>query len=314
MKFRLAFALMVGLLTGLPAASAQQPSAQQASSPPPDSAWSRYPSATAIGIENAVAIVRISSQIREDSAYVVVNPGPLPNPEVRVRRGRLVIDGGLDRRIESCLENGAVRVRGHGAVPLAQLPVIYVRTPESLVLEAEGALMIEAGPSTSARVGLAGCAVGRFGAVTDQLSLSLAGSAAALVGPSARARVAIAGDGYAAIGPVDRGVEIAIAGHGFVRTGPVSGPVRVAIQGNGLVDMGAGQAENLRVAIAGDGHVRFAGDAGAVSVAIAGSGLVEVAHCRGEIEQRIAGSGTVRVGPLSPATGLPPAPTALTLF
>jgi len=282
--------------------------AQHPSDVPPDSEWARYSSATSVRIEDAAAIVRIAPQMRADSAYVIVNPGPLPDPVVRIRGGRMIIDGDLGGRIDGCVTNDTVTVRGFGAVPAAQLPMIYVRTPESLVLEANGALLIEAGPSTSARVGLAGCTVGRFGPVTDQLSLSLAGNAAAAAGPSGRARVAIAGDGYAALGPVGRGLEVAIAGDGVVRVGAVSGPVRVAIQGDGYVDLGAGSIEALRVAIAGDGYVRFAGEAASVSAAIAGSGLIEVAHCRGEVDQRVAGSGEVRLGPLGPAPPAPPAP------
>jgi hypothetical protein len=76
----------------------------------------------------------------------------------------------------------------------------------------------------------------------------------------------------------------------------------VAIQGDGHVDLGSGHAEDLRVAIAGRGHVRFNGAAAKVSAAIAGTGLVEVAAVESPVEQRIAGSGEVRVGQLRPAS------------
>lgn len=303
MKHVLAAIVACGLWAVAPLAAAQNTDSE-----PPDSAWTRYPGATSIRVEDAAARVRVAPQVRGDSAYVIVNPGPLPDPVVRVRGDRLIIDGRLERLIQGCADDGSITVRGYGALTAAQLPVIYVRTPAALVFEGNGGLMVEAGPSTSARIGLAGCGVGRIGAVTDQLSLSLAGGTAALTGPSARARVAIAGDGYAVLGPVARALEVAIAGDGYVRTGAVSGPVRVAIQGDGFVDLGAGRVESLRVAIAGSGHVRFAGDAETVSAAIAGSGLVEVAHAHGAVEQRVAGSGAVRIGPLPPSPPPPPPP------
>lgn len=275
----------------LSSASAQEPA---------DSAWSRYPSVTEVVIENAAARVIIEPQLRGDSAFVVVNPGPLPDPSVRVRGSRLTLDGGL-RRIEGCVSDGEVVVRGHGRIAATDLPVIYVRTPESLVFSGEGALEVSSGPATAARVSLAGCSRGAFGPVADLLELRLAGGAHAAAGPSARARVAIAGDGAVDLGPVQRDLDVAIAGSGRTGVGAVNGPVRVAIQGDGYVDLGSGRAEDLRVAIAGSGHVRFNGAAEEVSAAIAGSGLIEVAAVEGPVEQRIAGSGEVRVGPLGPA-------------
>ncbi len=275
--------------------------AQDAGVVPPDTAWARYPSATSVRIEGAAAIVRVTPQMRSDSAYVIVNTGPLPDPEVRVRGARLIIDGGLERRIEGCAFGESVTVRGFGNVPLAQLPVIYVRTPESLVLEANGGLAIEVGPSTSARVGVSGCSQARIGPVTQQASVALEGNAMAQIGPSGRARIAIAGDGQAILGPVSQGLDIAIAGDGRVQVQTIGGDVRVGIQGDGYVDIGSGQIDELRVAIAGDGYVRFAGEADTVTAAIAGSGLIEVARARGAVEQRVAGNGEVRVGPLGPA-------------
>jgi hypothetical protein len=267
---------------------------------PADAAWVRYPSATEVEIENAAARVIIEPQLRGDSAFVVVNNGPLPDPTVRLRGSRLILDGGL-RRVDGCVADGAVTVRGHGRIAVADLPIIYVRTPESLVFAGEGSLAVSSGPAAAARVALAGCSRGEFGPVADLLELRLAGGASAAAGPSARARVAIAGDGEVDLGPVQRDLDVAIAGSGRTGVGAVNGPVRVAIQGDGYVDLGSGHAEDLRVAIAGNGHVRFNGAAEEVSAAIAGSGLIEVAAVEGAVEQRIAGSGEVRVGPLGPA-------------
>ena len=266
---------------------------------PADSAWARYPSVTEIEIEDAAARVFIAPQLRGDSAVGVVNRGPLPDPTVRVQGSRLTLDGEL-RRIDGCSGDGSVTVAGYGRVAAEDLPVIYVRTPESLVFSGEGALTVSSAPATAARVALAGCSTGDLGPVADLLQLRLAGEASAVAGPSARARVAIAGDGDAQLGPVQRDLDVAIAGSGRVGVGAVNGPVRIAIQGDGYVDLGSGHAEDLRVAIAGQGHVRFNGAAEAVSAAIAGSGLIEVAAVEGQVEQRIAGTGAVRVGPVGP--------------
>lgn len=268
---------------------------------PPDSAWARYPAVTEIEIRDAAARVVIAPQRRSDSAFVVVNDGPLPHPRVQVRGSRLILDGDV-RRIDGCVEDGSVTVAGHGRLAAADLPVIYIRTPESVIFSGEGALSLTSAPATSARVSLAGCSAGSLGPVADLLRLQLAGAASATAGPSARALVSIAGNGAARLGPVQRDLDVTIAGSGRVDVAAVSGAVRVAIQGDGHVDLGSGHAEDLRVAIAGRGHVRFNGAAAKVSAAIAGTGLVEVAAVESPVEQRIAGSGEVRVGQLRPAS------------
>lgn len=275
---------------------------------PPDSAWVRYPAASEVAVENAAVIVVVQPQMRGDTAFVVVNNGPLPSPQARVRGGRLTLDGGLRSRFMECQSNGGVQVRGYGLVRRDQLPVIYVRTPDSLVFSAAGPVSVTSSPATSARLALSGCANGSFGAITEGLVLGLAGGSTAIVGPSGHARVSVAGDGQAMLGPVGRDLDVSIAGDGRVAVGTVNGPTRVAIQGDGDVNLGAGHTETLRVAIAGDGRVRFNGEADELSAAIVGDGLVQVLSVRGDVERRVAGSGAVRIGPFGASA--PPAPAA----
>jgi len=275
---------------------------------PPDSAWVRYPAASEVAVENAAVIVVVQPQMRGDTAFVVVNNGPLPSPRARVRGGRLTLDGGLQSRLRECVSDDGVQVRGYGLVRRDQLPVIYVRTPDSLVFSAAGPVSVTASPATSARLALSGCATGSFGAITEGLVLGLAGGGTATVGPSGRARVSVAGDGQASLGPVGRDLDVSIAGDGRVAVGTVNGPARVAIQGDGDVNLEAGHSETLRVAIAGDGRVRFNGEADALSAAIVGDGLVQVLSVRGDVERRVAGSGAVRIGPFGASAPPVPAP------
>jgi hypothetical protein len=297
----------------LAAGAALLSGAALAQTPPADEAWTRYPAASEVRLTDVAAVVRVLPQMREDVSFVVVNPGGLPNPEVRVRGDRLEIDGRLARQIRECHPDGSVTVRGEGRVPLERLPVIYVRTPADLVLSISGGGSLETAPAETARIAFASCGDAEIGPVNGALDLAVAGSGDVVAGPTGSADVRLAGSGDVILGPVAGGVSVSVAGSGDVAIATVNGPTRIALQGSGDVLIGGGRATELRVAIAGSGDVQFDGVADSLTAAVAGSGDVRVADVTGAVVRRVAGSGavTVQEPPAPPAPPTPPAASSL---
>src|SRR5690606_2313084 len=81
------FALLAG------AAHAQPRPPQPPRAPIADADWARYPAAAEVQLRDLAAIVRVTPQARNDVALVIINSGPLPDPELRISRNRLIVDG-----------------------------------------------------------------------------------------------------------------------------------------------------------------------------------------------------------------------------
>ncbi|HRE43737.1 MAG TPA: hypothetical protein PKY87_07180, partial [Terricaulis sp.] len=117
-------ALATALLAGPAQAQAQ---------PEPTTGWARYPAASEIQLRHLAAVVRIVPQARPDVALTIRNGGPLPDPQLRISRNRLIIDGRQSRRL-GCGGEGEAEFRanvgGHGWLAASELPVIEIRVPQ----------------------------------------------------------------------------------------------------------------------------------------------------------------------------------------
>jgi hypothetical protein len=261
--------------------------------------WARY-GATEVTIRDVAALVRVRPENRADVAVSIANPGQLPAPELRVSRGRLVIDGQLRRQIRSCRVHGAdfeVVTSRQGRLHADQLPVIELRVPERAVVSAGGAVRLHLAPAETAEVSLSGCGDADIVSVAGAADISVSGAGDLRLYEAGRADVRVAGAGDVIVGVVRSGLTVSIAGSGDLIAARADGPTNIALQGAGDVTIRDGRATTLSVAIAGAGDVTHNGSAERLDAVIVGGGDVRVRQVSGEVSRRVLGGGEVVVGP-----------------
>ena len=299
--------------------------------------------AAEVEIRDAVARVVVIPEDRSDIAVEIEHGSSDLDRLTVTRRGDdVIIDGGLSgNAVRNCTsgpaggtqpgEGARVEVRGHGAINVSDAPLVVVRTPRDVDVNASqsggrlrlfglrrgsgGAVYGSIGRgATSVDLGNRGCGdwtvantdgdldisnagSGAIRAGTSRtLDLSVAGSGGVSAGATGEADISVAGSGnitLAAAGSTD----VAVAGSGDVTIGRLEGQtLDVSIAGSGDVRVGGGQVGTIDVSIAGSGNVSFDGRAGDVSASIMGSGDVRVAEATGSVNRSIMGSGDVRIG------------------
>jgi hypothetical protein len=258
-------------------------------------------------IERAAARVVVIPEARGDITYTIkqgrADLRPLTS---RQDGGVIVVDGGYggpfigihineDLNCRGSGDRISVNIRGKGWVPLADLPVVTVRTPLDSRISAGGAIYGEVGPSSALDLGSAGCGDWRAQDVKGELRVRIAGSADFHGASAGDADVGVSGSGDILLGGV-RALTAHIAGSGDVKVGAVQGPLAAQISGSGDITVERGAAPAVRASIAGSGNIRFGGAAGALSATIAGSGDVNIAKVDGPVSRHVVGSGSVNVG------------------
>jgi hypothetical protein len=268
-----------------------------------------------VHIRHAVARVAVVVEDRNDIA-VEIEQGSSDLPAIRVTRdgADVRIDGGLRRRgfmnggdgIRNCNsgpdnpaqpgDGASVEVRSVGRVNISDAPLIVIRTPRNVTVDASGAVFGSVGRgAASIELGNAGCGYWNVANTEGQLSLSIAGSGDIRAGTSGALDISIGGSGSVAAGAT-RELDVSIGGSGDVVVARADGPTDVAIGGSGDVDIRGGNAPDLSISIAGSGDVNFGGVAGDVDVSIVGGGDVTVARATGSVSRSIVGGGDVRIG------------------
>ncbi len=274
--------------------------AQPSPSPTPaaGSSWVRYSRAHEVQLKDVAAIVQVTPENRTDVAVSIVNPGPLPAPNVRVSGDRLVVDGGLRRQIRSCRggQDFSVATARQGRIEGAHLTQIQVRVPQHAVVAAGGAVRLRVGPSQSASLRIEGCGDTDIERVADEIELAVSGSADARVYDAGQATIAVAGAGDVTLGAVREGLTASIAGAGDLVAAHVDGPTNISIQGAGDVTIRDGRATTLSVVIVGAGDFTHAGSADRLDAVILGGADVRVHRVDGPVSRRILGGGDVVVG------------------
>ena len=259
--------------------------------------WARYPAANEVQLRDLVAIVRVTPQARQDVALAIHNPGPLPDPELRSARNRLIVDG-KQRGIRSCHGQGddfSVHLARHGRLRADQLPILEIRVPQNAIISTSGAVRLQVGAAQAAQISVAGCGDAELESVAGAADITVTGSSALRLFQAGSARVTIAGSGDVQLGAVLEGLAASIAGAGDLQAARVDGPTNIAVQGAGDVVIRDGRASVLTVVIAGAGDVVHNGSAERLDVTIVGAGDVRVRRVEGEINRRVLGSGDVRV-------------------
>lgn len=264
-------------------------------------------SAADVEIRDAVARVIVIVEDRQDVG-VEVTQGRSALPAVQVRRnGRDVrIDGGLGRNaIRNCAsgpsdarqpgQGATVEVRRVGRVRLDDAPMIVLRMPRDVDLNAGGAVYGAVGRGArSIELGNAGCGDWTVANTDGQLSLSLGGSGSIRAGTSSALEASLGGSGSISAGAT-RSLEAAIGGSGDINVARIDGPAEVAIGGSGDVTIRDGASPSFEVAVAGSGNVRYGGSTRDLDVSIVGSGDVRVGAAD-NVSRSIMGSGSVHVG------------------
>lgn len=255
--------------------------------------------AASVEIRDAVARVVVSPESRADVVVeVLTRNGRLPL-EVRQAGDRVVVDGGLSRRIMSCSSRGGrtrVHVRGVGEVAYADMPQILIRTPRQVEVAADGAVFGEVGRAASVDLSNAGCGDWLLANVAGRMSIRQVGSGDTRAGAAGEADLQVAGSGDIVTRAIDGRLAIKVAGSGDVLVERVTGPMSVQVAGSGDVKVLSGQASAMDVTIAGSGDVDFGGDAASLSAKVMGSGDVRARAVRGQVTKTVMGSGDVIVG------------------
>jgi hypothetical protein len=255
--------------------------------------------APSVEIRNAAARVVVIPEARSDVvAQLTVTNGALPL-EVRQEGDRIIVDGGLSRRVEGCSSmfgKTTVRIRGLGQVAYDNLPQLVIRTPMDSKVFAGGAVFGSVGRADTLDLSNAGCGDWTVANVKGLLRINDAGSGDLRAGAAGELQVRVAGSGDIYAKEVAGPANIDIAGSGDVTAASVSGTLRVAVAGSGDVKISSGHATEMTARVAGSGDVRFGGTADSVSAIIAGSGDVDVGQVTGQVHKTVFGSGEVHVG------------------
>ena len=267
-----------------------------------------------VDIRHAVARVAVVVEDRTDIA-VEIEQGSSGLPPVRVTRdgANVRIDGGVRGRglfsggdnIRNCRPGpetaqpgvgASVEVRNVGRVNLSAAPLIVIRTPRDVNVEASGAVFGSVGRgAASIELGNGGCGTWNVANTEGEMSLGVSGSGDIRAGTSSALEASVSGAGSITAGAT-RDLDVSVSGAGDVIIARVDGPAEISISGAGDVAVRAGTAPTLSVSIAGVGDVDFDGVAGDVDVSLAGAGDVSIARATGTVSRSIAGVGAIHIG------------------
>jgi hypothetical protein len=260
-----------------------------------------------VEIRNAVARVVVIVEDRADVGVEIQN-GTADLPALRVTRnadGRVRIDGGLRNRVRNCTagqpsdqpgQNASAEVRGHGRVNLTAAPLIVIRAPRSVDIDAGSATFGAIGRgATSVELEMGGCGGWTVANVDGPLSLGIGGSGDIRAGTSRSLELSIGGSGDISAGATGD-MEAAIGGSGDINVARVDGRFEAAIAGSGDILVRAGEASDFEASIAGGGDIDFRGRAANAEVSLVGGGDVHIQSVTGNVERSIMGSGSLTIG------------------
>lgn len=268
-----------------------------------------------VEIEHAVARVVVIVEDRADIG-VEIEQGRTELPALRLERdgANVRIDGGLGRRlagirlgdsIRNCRsgpdrtrpgQGASVEVRNVGRVNLDDAPLIVIRAPRDVNIDAGGAVFGSIGRGASS-VGMSssGCGDWVVANTDGPVSVSVSGSGDLMVGTSRSLEASLNGAGDLTAGATGR-LDLSLNGAGDAAIAEVDGDTDISIAGSGEVAVRRGRSPNLDISIAGAGDVDFGGTAGDVSVSIAGAGDVRIAEATGAVSRSVVGAGDIRIG------------------
>jgi hypothetical protein len=250
--------------------------------------------------EDGFARLVVIPEERADIAVRLVQAGAVAAPVLRVAGDRLIIDGELGASLRGCSEAGATLADG-AVTPLAQAPVIEVRTPKAVRADVVSAGYVEIGPAASADLEVVGCGRVSLGPVAGDLELRRAGSGLVRVDSAAKAEVEGLGDGRIEIGAISEQAELSVAGSNRIVVREARGDADVSVRGNGEVEIVGGDLTTASAEVTGSGSIKIAASIAELEATVTGSGAVTVAAPVAKGDTRVTGSGVIALGPVTGA-------------
>ena len=271
--------------------------------------------AASVEVRHAVARVVVIPEARSDVKVEIIDgKGAAASlPKIIVRTGfdgKVIVDGDLEHRVRDCYRSGPdkqmdldpadmppdikVKVRDIGEVLVKDAPLVVIRTPMEVHVDAGDAVYGAVGRADSVHLGASGCGDWTVANVKGELHISSAGSGDVRTGSAGDVKANIAGSGDIRLGDV-KNIEASIAGSGDVYAQSAEGDVKASIAGSGDVEVRGGKIGRVKASIAGSGDVKIAAAVSDVDASIMGSGDVHVASA-GHVSKMVMGSGSVVIG------------------
>jgi hypothetical protein len=268
-----------------------------------------------VEVRNAVARVVVVPEAGRTEIKVEIVPGAARLPVIDVHRaasGKIIVDGGLEHDVRGCRRSGinrdagdfnpvsppdnvVIQLRGRDDVALKDAPLITIRTPMDVHVDAGEGVFGAVGRADSVHLGVSGCGDWTVANVKGDIDVSAAGSGDVHTGSAGgSAKASIAGSGDVRFGAV-KALKASIAGSGDVSAAEADGSVDASIAGSGDVVVRGGHIDRVKVSIAGSGDVTVKAAVNDVDATIMGSGDVKVASAA-HVSKMVMGSGSVIVG------------------
>jgi hypothetical protein len=239
------------------------------------------------------ARANISAEVRNSGR------GGLAKPALSISGQTLIVSGGLSRAdLSNCRAHS-----GHGVslgffrhIAEADLPVVTLRVPMDVTVEADGAVEAEvSGTLHSLTVAERACGDWTIGDVSDRLDYDLQGRGDVRAGSAGSATLELQGLGDLHLHAAG-GLNVSMQGMGGVTVDQVNGPVHASLQGMGDLHIKGGHATEFTADLEGMGGIQFGGVADTVDASASGMGDIHVARATGEVRTRQSGFARVSVG------------------
>lgn len=137
--------------------------------------------ASELDLRNVAArVVVMAEEGRSDiDLKVAYGSANVPKIMVRTTGKTLTADGGLKSKSIRCNNGRAgditIGSMGGAKVPVKDLPVIYIKAPQDLVINSHGGVYGEIGAANSLELAVAGCGAWHAGHINDAANISIGG-------------------------------------------------------------------------------------------------------------------------------------------
>lgn len=254
----------------------------------------------AVELRGLAARVKVVPEARSDVQVALLHATARLPVQIRRLGDHVYVTGDVSRRIHGCRNAAGARsvlIWGRGAVGYDDLPLILIRTPPAVRVQAGDAVFGDIGHAASVDLTNKGCGDWTIGDVTGLLRLNQAGSGESRAGSAGSAHLSAAGSGGITAGAIAAGLDALSSGSGDITIASVHGDVDARVAGPGNITLTSGSVTTMSASIAGSGAVTLHGVAGSLRASIAGSGDIRVGRVTGTVSKQVFGSGVVKVGP-----------------
>lgn len=241
--------------------------------------------ALTLNFEQSAARVLVIPENRPDIAAAFENPGDSSAFQVARRGADVAVTGG---------------VKASGCASSAEgLPTIILRTPLSVEIRAEGAVVGAVSGAESLILTQDGCGAWTLTGASQDLWLAQQGPGQIAVAKAGRVRAAVDGSGEITVRHAEGGLDGFIHGEGRIRAGQVDAQLDADVRGRGRIEIESGFVGRARAFVQGRGLIRDRGAIGGLTAHTRHGGTIQATQVRGAV----IGRGEVQFGrPKAPLT------------